>query len=151
MRCRVYDADCINDAYCRERDACCAGDMDCTPATATDLDEQLAAWKAFAARVTLSFPFRVDVLLEIDRPQSDCIQMGVELHVLERDTREPITVRSRQHCGSWTDEERALDLLFDLLKTALTHEMNESVRLDGKLVRDQHARINATPDAAGPA
>ena len=30
-RCRVYDSECINDAYCTANDACCAGDPDCKP------------------------------------------------------------------------------------------------------------------------
>lgn len=33
VRCRIYDAACINHAYCDERGACCAGDADCTPLT----------------------------------------------------------------------------------------------------------------------
>lgn len=29
--CRVYDTECINPTFCDARDACCAGDPDCTP------------------------------------------------------------------------------------------------------------------------
>jgi hypothetical protein len=31
MQCRVYDTLCVNDRFCRARDACCAGDMECVP------------------------------------------------------------------------------------------------------------------------
>jgi hypothetical protein len=33
VRCRIYDTACINPTYCDEKDACCAGDMNCAPAT----------------------------------------------------------------------------------------------------------------------
>lgn len=133
-RCRIYD--CIDDEYCRARDACCAGDTDRPP-----IDATLAAWTAFAARVTLTYPFRVDVTVQLDSrplPHGDRVQVGVELHVPERDTREIITVHTRQHVGPWVNDEDGVKLLFDLLRIALQHETNESVRLDGKLVRDTH-------------
>jgi hypothetical protein len=57
--------------------------------------------------------------------------------VLERDTRDPITVHTRRP-APWTNEEEAVDLIFDLLDTALRHETHESVRVDGKLVRELH-------------
>jgi hypothetical protein len=106
----------------------------------SDAAEQLALWSAFAARVTLTFPFRIDVLV---RPCSrethrDRVEMGVELHVLERDTREPITVLTRRPCAPWTNDQDALEMLFDLIDVALRHEAHESVRLDGKLAREMH-------------
>lgn len=105
--------------------------------------DQLALWQAFAARVTLTFPFRVDVLVSLDcqpPPHGDRIRLGVELHVLDRETREPITTLTRRHCGAWTDDAAAVELLFDLLEIALRHETHESVRLDGALVRELHTR-----------
>lgn len=107
------------------------------------IDDQLALWSAFAARVTLTFSFRVDILVSIDRrppPHGDRVQMGIELHVPERDTREPITVRTRRHCGEWTSDDLAIELLVDLLRIALHHEIYESVRLDGVLARELHKR-----------
>jgi hypothetical protein len=104
-------------------------------------DEQVALWSAFAARVRLTFPFRVDVLV---RPYAggghhpDQAEVGVELHVLDRDTREPITVYTRRPAAPWTSDEDALDMIFDLLDTALRHETYESVRLDDKLARELH-------------
>lgn len=105
------------------------------------LDQELAAWSAFASRVTLTFPFRVDVIVRVGERPPDRIEMGVDLHVLDRDTREPITVLTRRHVGDWTDDANATDLLFDLLETALKHEAQESVRIDGVLIRDLHKRI----------
>lgn len=109
----------------------------------TEVETVLAAWRAFAARVTLTFPFRVDVLVEIDSrppPHGDRVSVGVELHVLDRDTREPITVRTRSHVGPLLSDDAGIGFIFDLLATALRHETYESVRLDGNLQRDQHAR-----------
>ena len=31
MKCRVYDAECINARFCSRADACCAGDPKCKP------------------------------------------------------------------------------------------------------------------------
>lgn len=31
VKCRVYDAVCLNPAYCDSHGACCAGDPDCVP------------------------------------------------------------------------------------------------------------------------
>lgn len=107
----------------------------------TEMVRELELWRAFAARVTLTFPFRVDVLVSVTRrppPHGDRVQMGVDLHVLDRDTRAPITVMTRRHCGDWTGDDDAVELLFDLLEVALRHETHESVRLDGKLVRELH-------------
>jgi hypothetical protein len=107
----------------------------------SDATADLAAWKAFADRVTLTFPFRVDVLVRQDEaPREWRTLVGVELHVLDRDTREPITVLTRRHVGPFVSDEEGVDLIFELLEIALRHEMSESVWLDGKLLRDQHAR-----------
>lgn len=100
--------------------------------------EQIALWSAFAKRVELRFPFRVDVIIEATERHSDRAQMRVRLHVRERDTREPITVDSRRPCALWTTDEAATDMLFDLLEVALRHETYESVWLDGKLVNEMH-------------
>lgn len=107
--------------------------------------DDFALWSAFAERVTLSFPFRVDVVVseaDADRTSTQSgarlAQMAVVLHVLDRDTREPITVRTRRPVGEWKSDEEAVDVLFELLGIALTHETHESVRLDGKLVREVH-------------
>lgn len=93
-------------------------------------------WKAFAARVTLTFPFRVD--LEVEPCDDGRVSVAVQLHVPERDTREPITVRTRRH-ARWENEQDAVDVIKDLLETALKHEIHESVRVDGKLALDTHA------------
>lgn len=107
-----------------------------------DQAEQVALWSAFAERVELRFPFRVDVIVEpCDRygdKRDNRAQIRVRLHVLERDTREPITVDSRRPCAPWTSDEAATEMLFDLLEVALRHETYESVRLDGKLVNEMH-------------
>ena len=104
------------------------------------LDEQVALWSAFSARVELRFPFRIDVQVAPCSREThpDQAEMGVELHVLDRDTREPITVKSRRPCAPWSDDDVALDMLFDLIGVALTHETYESVRLDGQLARGLH-------------
>lgn len=105
----------------------------------TDDVTDLAAWQSFAARVALTFAFRIDITVRIDsQPKGGRVQVGVELHVPERDTREPITVHTRRHVGAFTTDEDGTELIFDLLEIALRHEMNESVRLDGQLVRDTH-------------
>lgn len=102
--------------------------------------EQVSLWSAFGARVALTFPFRVDVIVRACERANHPGQaeMGVELHVPDRDTREPITVLTRRPCAPWTDDSAAIEMLFDLLEVALRHETNESVRLDGMLVRDTH-------------
>lgn len=109
------------------------------------MSEQVALWSAFAARIELRFPFRVDVLVaECEHGRHSCAadcdraRMSVRLHVLDRDTREPITVDSGRPCAPWTNDEAATDMLFDLLDVALRHETYESVRLDGKLVNEMH-------------
>ncbi len=102
------------------------------------VDENLAAWHAFAARISLTFAFRIDVTVALD---GNRVQVGVELHVPERDSREPITVHTRRHVGPFTTDEDGTELIFDLLEVALRHEMNESVRLDGRLVRDTHKGV----------
>lgn len=38
MKCRIYDTACINPRYCDERDACCAGDMNCRPEVTIDAE-----------------------------------------------------------------------------------------------------------------
>lgn len=113
------------------------------------MSEQVALWSAFVARVELRFPFRIDVIAEpCDRYSDDRndgrAQLRVRLHVLDRDTREPITVDSRRPCAPWTDDKAAADMLFDLLEVALRHETYESVRLDGVLVNEVHARLDNT-------
>jgi hypothetical protein len=40
-KCRVYDAECVNERFCRQRDACCAGDMACQPLDAGALSKAL--------------------------------------------------------------------------------------------------------------
>ncbi len=104
------------------------------------IDADLDAWKAFAARVTLTFPFRIDVTVQLDTRHGNRVQVGVELHVLERDTREPITVHTRRPVGAFVSDEEGIDFIFDLLEIALRHETYESVRLDGKLVRELHEK-----------
>ena len=110
-----------------------------------DADSELALWTAFVARVKLTFPFRVDVMIEpCDADRTSVItgdrrfQMAVELHVLERSTREPITVKTRQPFGKWISDKDAEELLFDLLDIAFRHEIYESVWIDGKLRRELH-------------
>lgn len=103
------------------------------------MSEDLAAWQAFAARVTLSLPFRVDVLVKQDEaPREWRTLVGVELHVPDRDSREPITVLTRRHVGPFVSDEEGINLIFELLEIALRHETSEAMRLDGRLVRDQH-------------
>jgi hypothetical protein len=106
----------------------------------SDAAADLVDWQTFAARVSLTFAFRIDITVRIDVQSGhrDRVQVGVELHVPERDTREPITVHTRRHVGAFTTDEDGTELIFDLLEIALRHEMNESVRLDGRLVRDTH-------------
>lgn len=41
MKCRVYDAECINDRFCRAREACCAGDNACQLLQVDDLSTAL--------------------------------------------------------------------------------------------------------------
>lgn len=111
--------------------------------------DEIGLWSAFAARIELRFPFRVDVIIEAadegrTSTQKDPgrAQMRIRLHVLERDTREPITVDSRRPCHRWSTDEAATDLLFDLLDVALRHETYESVRLDGRLVNEMHKAVS---------
>ena len=101
-------------------------------------------WVDFCSRVKLTFPFRVDVFIEpADSNRTSTqngdrrVQMAVELHVLERSTREPIKVKTRRPCGPFNYEE-AEELLFDLLDIAFKHEIYESVWIDGKLSRELH-------------
>ncbi len=101
--------------------------------------EQIALWSAFAARIELRFPFRAELAVTAaSRHHTDQAQMTVRLHVLERDTREPITVDTRRACNQWTNDEDAIEMVFDLLDIALRHELHESVRFDGHLVRGLH-------------
>jgi hypothetical protein len=110
------------------------------------MSEQVALWSAFAARIELRFPFRVDVLVaECEHGRHSCspgcdrARMSVRLHVLDRDTREPITVLTRRPCAPWTSDEDAVSMLLDLLEIALKHETLESVWIDGRLTLDLHA------------
>jgi hypothetical protein len=41
MKCRTYDAMCINHRFCRAHIACCAGDMKCVPLSVDDLSAAL--------------------------------------------------------------------------------------------------------------
>lgn len=103
------------------------------------MDDNLAErekWKLFAGRVTLTFPFRVDVQIGVYADGNP--DMSVVLHVLDRDTREPITVRTRRPCPPWSGDEAAIELLFELLDIAFRHEIYESVRIDEKLARPLH-------------
>lgn len=43
MKCRIYDADCINAEFCAARDACCAGDPECTATAVAQLEKNLRA------------------------------------------------------------------------------------------------------------
>ena len=109
--------------------------------------DQVVLWSAFAARVELRFPFRVDVIIaecphqrHSCEPSCDRAHMRVRLHVLDRDTRAPITVDSGRPCAPWTDDKAATEMLLDLLEVALRHETYESVRLDGRLVHEMHVK-----------
>lgn len=106
--------------------------------------DDMALWQAFAARVKLTFPFQVDLIIEpaennrTSTANGNSAQMRVQLHVLERSTRQPIQVSTRRPCGPWMGDAPAEELLFDLLDTALRHELYESVWIDGKLSRELH-------------
>jgi len=105
----------------------------------------MALWQAFADRVKLTFPFKVDLIIEpADNNRTSTkdgdAQMRVQLHVLERSTREPIQVSTRRPTGPWMGDAPAEELLFDLLDTALRHELYESVWIDGKLSRELHTQ-----------
>ncbi len=104
------------------------------------LDAQVLIWREFAKRIELRFPFPIDLEVAIDRESRNQprVMLAVVLHVLERDTREPITVRTRRPCDPWNGTADAVELVRDLLKTGLHHEIDESVRLDGHLERDVH-------------
>jgi len=109
------------------------------------MSAQVDLWSAFAARVDLRFPFLVNVVITECQhqrhscdPSCDRARMVIRLHVLERDTREPITVDSGRPCAPWTNDQAAMEMLFDLLEVALRHETYESVRIDGKLVNEMH-------------
>lgn len=110
--------------------------------------DDMALWQAFAARVKLTFPFQVDIVIEPahqDRHSTEYdperVQMVAVLHVFERSTREPITVKTRRPCGPWMGDAPAEELLFDILDTALRHELYESVWIDDKLSRELHKTI----------
>lgn len=102
--------------------------------------DELDAWRAFIDRVRITLAFQVDLVVE-PAPENhpNQAQLSVVLHVPERDTREIITVRTRRPCPRWTSDAAGIEMVFDLLDTALRHEMHESVRLDGKIVVDPHA------------
>jgi len=106
---------------------------------------QEVLWKDFCKRVKLTFPFRVEVFMEpADAGRTSTEngsrrwQMAVELFVLERTTREPITVKTRQPIGDWLNDEDAEQTLFELLEIAFKHEIYESVWINGKLARELH-------------
>lgn len=40
-KCTIYDTECLNDRYCRQHDACCAGDMECQPVPWVATDDSL--------------------------------------------------------------------------------------------------------------
>lgn len=104
--------------------------------------EQVDLWTLFASRVWLNFPFQIDLIVRPCKAGSETdvrAELGVNLHVLDRETREPITVHTRRPCAPWSTDEAAIEMLFDLLAIALRHEMHEAIRIDGKLVRDLHA------------
>lgn len=46
-KCRAYDALCINPKYCDANNACCAGDMSCTPDEGTDISPDSWLCSAF--------------------------------------------------------------------------------------------------------
>lgn len=107
----------------------------------TPQDQQVALWQGFVARVTLTFPFEVELIVRPCRDDNVRAEMAVALHVLERDSREPITVSTRRPCAPWTDDRAAEEMVFDLLEIALRHEIHESVRIDGKLAREMHRPV----------
>lgn len=110
---------------------------------------EVERWEAFAKRVSFHFPFPVELHVDACSPRlGSCCLLRVELHVLDRETREPIRVSTRRHAPLWSSdyggEANATRLVFDLVTVALIHEMRESIRVDGKLVDDPHA-VRPTP------
>jgi hypothetical protein len=104
--------------------------------------EQVDLWTLFASRVQLNFPFQIDLIVRPHKSGSETdtrAELGVNLHVLDRETHEPITVHTRRPCAAWSTDEAAIEMLFDLLGVALRHEIHEAVKIDGKLVCDLHA------------
>lgn len=114
--------------------------------------EQLLKWGAFGRRVYVNLPFKVVVFVRPDPRHDERAETGVTLHVPDRDADHVappgspglITVDTHRPCGLWTNDDDALEMLFDLLSIALTHETRESVYLDSKRIRDPHrSRENA--------
>lgn len=97
-------------------------------------------WSAFAKRVSLAFPFPIAVLVEPHEDGERAI-VAVELTVPERDTRESITVKTRQAC-IWSGEKDAIELLLHVVDVALRHEVHEALLLDGKRIMDPHRTLD---------
>ena len=70
------------------------------------------------------------------------------LHVLDRETREPITVHTRRPCAPWSTDEAAIEMLFDLLAIALRHETHEASQ-DRRQARARPARRRAACHSRG--
>ena len=71
-RCRVYDTDCLNPAYCAAHDACCAGDPACKPVQIIEGEHRFEL-TSLPDGIRLSRPVIVDGPLGSRRMANVCI------------------------------------------------------------------------------
>jgi len=95
------------------------------------------SWATWLEQVTVPMAIPVRVGAEtIDGRE----YVFVELSVTCSKTGEPITVKTRravQPMIMMTAQQQS-DVIRDLMRTALAHEIDETIRIDGELVFDPH-------------
>lgn len=99
------------------------------------------AWVDLVAKVELRLPFPAVVSARIS-DYVDGVEVRLVFYVPDRETREPAKVIMSQvfeEPVSKFGQASCLDRIWYLVRKALEHELDESFRFDGKLVRDPHA------------
>lgn len=99
------------------------------------------SWARYLASVQVALP-GIPVALFAER-QDGCEVACVELTVRCHDTGEMITVKTRrpvQPLGLLTNQEAA-DIVRDLVRIALLHEIDEAIRIGGERVFNPHERL----------
>ena len=101
----------------------------------------MSAWSEWLKYVSvpMGIPVRVDSEIRDGREH-----VFVELSVTCSKTGKPITVKTSRNVppmDMMTSEEQR-DVIRDLMRCALAHEIDESIRIDGELVFDPHKPSN---------
>ena len=103
------------------------------------------SWKQTLARVSIHLPFNAG-FGEITSDGHD-VFLGVWFDAPDVDTQIQTRIHSTWALPSYLDSERQrVGWLRAQWRNLLLHELDESLRIDGKLLRDPHVTIGACPD-----